>query len=296
MGAANVIPGVSGGTIALITGIYEELIHSVKSVDLTAIRLLLQFRFQDFWQKINGNFLLAVFTGIGLSIITLAKLFKFLLENDVYAVWLMAFFLGLIIVSVFSVARTVNKWDIATVIALVIGLILAIGIALMNPASENDSLFYLLICGVVAMCSMILPGLSGSFVLIIMGNYKLVMLDAVSDFRLNILIPVAVGALVGLAVFARLLSWVFKHYRDITIASMTGFILGSLSIIWPWKRELYLTDAAGELILKKNKPLISGYEWFMPDMADNNTLIGMAMILLGAFVLEGMERLASKLS
>lgn len=296
MGAANVIPGVSGGTIALITGIYEELIHSVKSFDLDAVKLLFQFKIRKFWIHINGNFLVAVFVGIGLSIITLAKLFKFLLENELYAIWLMAFFFGLILVSVFSVARTIEKWNSGTYIALVVGLAAAIAIAMVNPASENEAIYYLLICGVVAMCSMILPGLSGSFVLIIMGNYKLVMLDAVSDFRMDILIPVVIGAVGGLIAFSRILSWVFKHYRDITIALMTGFILGSLSIIWPWKEEIYLTNDLGETILKKGKPLISGYEWHMPELGDTNNLIAIAIIIIGAAALWGVERVAAKLS
>ncbi|RMG24126.1 MAG: DUF368 domain-containing protein [Bacteroidetes bacterium] len=296
MGAANVIPGVSGGTIALITGIYEELINSVKSIDIQAFKMLLGFRFRAFWAYVNGNFLLAVFAGIGLSILTLAKLFKFMLEHETYALWLMAFFFGLILVSVFSVARTVHKWTASAIIALVLGFIAALLIALVNPASENDGLLYLFICGVIAMCSMILPGLSGSFVLIILGNYKLVMLDAVSDFRLNILIPVGIGAVVGLLAFSRLLAWVFKHYRDVTIALMTGFILGSLSIIWPWKQEEYLLDPSGELILKKGQPVISGYDWFLPDLSDAHTLAAIAIMLLGAASLWGIERFAHKLS
>lgn len=295
MGAANVIPGVSGGTIALITGIYEELIDSVKSFDVEAVRLLLKFRLRDFWEHINGSFLTAIFAGIAISIVTLARLFKFLLENDTYAVWLMAFFFGLILISILSVARTVDRWDGKTFSALVIGLLLALTIALVNPASENETLFYLLICGAVAMCSMILPGLSGSFVLIIMGNYKLVMLDAVSEFRLDILIPVAIGAVLGLLAFSRMLSWVFKHHRDATISLMTGFIIGSLAIIWPWKREVFLLSEAGEVILKKGTPVISGYEWFLPTLSDSSNLIAMGMIVLGAAMLWGIERVAARL-
>ncbi|MEL6654546.1 MAG: DUF368 domain-containing protein, partial [Bacteroidota bacterium] len=170
MGAANVIPGVSGGTIALITGIYERLIQAVKSIDLAAIQLLLKGKVKDFWTHIDGTFLTLIFAGVGVSLVSLAKLFKFMMEDQTYSVWLMAFFFGLIVVSIFSVGRTVGKWSAGPFISLVIGLALAVSIALLTPASENAAFWYLGICGVVAMCSMILPGLSGSFVLIIMGT------------------------------------------------------------------------------------------------------------------------------
>ncbi|MFK7923083.1 MAG: DUF368 domain-containing protein, partial [Bacteroidia bacterium] len=296
MGAANVIPGVSGGTIALITGIYERLIQAVKSIDMAAIKLLLKGKVKEFWTHIDGTFLTLIFSGVGVSLISLAKLFKFMMENEVYAVWLMAFFFGLIIMSIFSVGRTVSKWSAVPIVALLIGLAVAVSIALLTPASENEAIWYLMICGVVAMCSMILPGLSGSFVLIIMGNYKLIMLDAVSELNIKILIPVAIGAIGGLLAFSRILAWVFERYRDVTIASMTGFILGSLAIIWPWKNEVPLRDEAGEVILKRGKEIVSGFEWFMPDFGDNNTLIAVACALVGGIALWGLEKSASGLA
>lgn len=292
MGAANVIPGVSGGTIALITGIYEKLIGSVKAVDLSALRILLKGDIKGFWEQINGTFLTIVFLGIGVSLFTLAKLFKWMIEDPQMAIWLMAFFFGLIVVSIYSVGRTVEKWSLGPILALVIGLALAVFIALQNPAAENSNFLYLLVCGVIAMCSMILPGLSGSFVLILMGNYKLIMLDAVSELNVGILLPVAIGAVVGLIIFARLLAWVFKHYRDITIALMTGFIGGSLLTIWPWKNEQYALDAAGEILLKKGKPLVSGYEWFTPDMAASATWIAIVLMIVGGIAILLLERSA----
>ncbi len=296
MGAANVIPGVSGGTIALITGIYERLIKAVKSIDMGAIQLLLKGKIKDFWEHIDGTFLTLIFAGVGVSLVSLAKLFKFMMEDEVYAIWLMAFFFGLIIMSIFSVGRTVSKWSVGPIIALLVGLGVAVSIALLTPASENDAIWYLLICGVVAMCSMILPGLSGSFVLIILGNYKLIMLDAVSEFNLKILIPVAIGAAGGLLAFSRILAWVFERYRDVTIASMTGFILGSLAIIWPWKNEIPLRDDAGEIILKRGKEIVSGFEWFMPDFGDTNTLIAIAFAVIGGVALWGLEKSAAGLA
>lgn len=293
MGAANVIPGVSGGTIALITGIFERLIKAIKSVDLSTIKLVFQGKFKDAWTQVDGTFLTWIFLGVGASIFSLAFLFKRWLEDPVQSVWLMAFFFGLILISIISVGKTIEQWKPGTILSLVIGFVAAASIALLTPASENDAIWFLLICGVIAMCSMILPGLSGSFVLIIMGNYKLIMLDAVSELNVAILTPVVIGAVLGLIVFSRVLSWVFEHHRDVTIASLTGFIAGSLAIIWPWKNETFLLDAGGQQILKKGEPIVSGYEWFVPDVSNTNTLIGFGFILLGAVALWALERYAS---
>ena len=293
MGAANVIPGVSGGTIALITGIFEPLIKAVKSFDLSVLRMILKGNIKEAWNHVNGSFLLWVFLGVGASIMSLAFLFKKWLEDPVQSIWLMAFFFGLIVVSIYSVGRTVAKWNAATIGSLILGFAIAASIALLTPAAENDSIWYLLLCGVVAMCSMILPGLSGSFVLILMGNYKLIMLEAVSELRFEILIPVAIGAVLGLLAFSRVLSWVFEKYRDVTIALLTGFVAGSLAIIWPWKRELHMLDDSGLEILKKGKPVVSGYDWYLPDFADTNTLIGIGFIVLGAVAIWALERFAS---
>lgn len=296
MGAANVIPGVSGGTIALVTGIYETFINSLKSLDLSAIQLLLKGKFKEFWTYINGTFLTMLFLGIGVSLFTLAKFFKFLLENENpnYSIWLMAFFFGLILASIYFVGKTVEKWSPITILFLVVGTALAVWIALLNPATENSAWWYLGICGVIAMCSMILPGLSGSFVLILMGNYKLIMLDAVSELNVKILIPVAIGAVAGLIAFSRILSWVFKHYRDQTIALMTGFILGSLLTIWPWKNEVPLLGPDGNPIIKEGKTLISGYEWFMPELGESAVIIALVVAVLGALSIWGIEVAANQ--
>ncbi len=294
MGAANVVPGVSGGTIALITGIYEQLILSLKSFDIQAIKLATSFKFRDLMKHINGPFLIILFLGIAVSIVSLAKLFKILMDDPTYEVWIMAYFFGLILMSIYSVGKTIEKWGAAQIISLLIGLIIAVGLALVSPATENDSFFYLLICGVVAICSMILPGLSGSFVLIIMGNYKLIMLDAVSELNLNVLIPVAIGSILGLVAFSQFLGWVLKNYRDQTIALMTGFILGSLLIIWPWKNEVLLTNEQGNPILKKGKEIVSGYEWFLPELNSTTTWVAIAAIVLGILTILVMEVATSR--
>jgi len=284
MGAANVIPGVSGGTIALITGIYERLINAIKSFDLSALKLLLNRQWKAFWTIIDGSFLTALFFGIGVSIVSLAKLLEYLLEK--HETLTMAFFFGLILISVYLVARSIRHWGAASYIALVIGTAIAVGIALLAPASENSSFMYLFACGIVAMCSMILPGLSGSFVLIIMGNYALI-LGAIGSANISILLPLMLGCIFGLIAFSHVLAWVFKHFHDQTIALMSGFILGSLAIIWPWKNTLINTlQREG----KAPKEVVTGYEWFLPSLSESGTWIAIALIFVGAFSLWLMEK------
>lgn len=300
MGAANVIPGVSGGTIAFITGIYEELIHAIKSFDLKAIKLLLSGRINDFASHVNLRFLAPLVLGIGLSVLSLAKILEYLFVNYPVLTW--SFFFGLILASVYFVGRNVTKWNLGVVAAFLIGTGIALLITFMNPGTENDSFYYMIICGVVAICSMILPGLSGSFVLIIMGNYLLV-LGAVGDLNIPLLIPFAIGCVVGLVAFSHLLSWVFKKFKDLTIGLLTGFIFGSLSILWPWKTETYLLDELGQVVLRDGKPKVSGYNWEWPEMLGGSftdsfggeTLIAIALILGGIATIWIMEKyLAAK--
>ncbi|HRY99621.1 MAG TPA: DUF368 domain-containing protein, partial [Bacteroidales bacterium] len=282
MGVANVIPGVSGGTIALITNIFERLIHALKAFNLEALKLLFAGRFRDLARHTDLYFLIAVFTGIFIAILSIARLFDYLFQH--YPVYIWAFFFGLILASVYFVGKTIARWTPGVVVALLLGTAFAIVLTFLNPATENDSFTYLLICGVVAICSMILPGLSGSFVLLLMGNYQLVMIDAVNNLSLNILIPVGLGAVGGLLAFSHILSWIFKHYRDITIATLTGFILGSLSIIWPWSEPEYLTDAAGQLILKKGEKIVTGYSNYLPDNLNAEVLVAMAIAIAGILI------------
>ena len=288
MGAANVIPGVSGGTIALITGIYERLINAIKSFNLGALKLLMKRQWRAFWTVTDSTFLLALFAGIGFSIVSLAKLLEFLLEK--HETLTMAFFFGLILVSIFFVGKTVKQWSPTAWLMLLAGIVIAAGIAFLAPASENNSFFYVFLCGIVAMCSMILPGLSGSFVLIIMGNYALI-LAAIGSADIGVLLPLALGCVFGMIAFSHLLSWIFKNYHDQTIAMMTGFIAGSLLIIWPWKNTLT------ESIAREGKPakeVVTGYDWFIPSLTDGNTLLAILLAIGGALALYAMEKLASK--
>lgn len=294
MGAANVIPGVSGGTIALITGIFEKLIDSIKAFNLTAIKYIFTGQFKAFAKHVNFDFLVAVFTGVFISIITIAKLFGFLLEN--YPVYIFSFFFGLILSSIYFVGKTIDKWTLSVVISFIIGTVIAIALSVLKPAQENSSLIYLFICGIVATCSMILPGLSGSFVLILMGNYQLVMIQAVNDMNLKILLPVVIGAVLGLVFFSNILSWVFKKFRNQTISILTGFILGSLGIIWPWKEELKAMTSTGELILKKGQPIVEGYKWLMPESFSTEVILAIVFAIIGILIIWGTETLASKKS
>jgi putative membrane protein len=290
MGAANVIPGVSGGTMALITGIFERLIDAIKSFNLKAVKLLFGFKFKEFAAHTDLYFLLAVFGGIAIAIISLARLFDYLFTN--YPVYIWAYFFGLVLASVYFVGKTVSKWTVSVVISFVIGAAVAVVISVLNPATENTGIIYLLLCGVVAICSMILPGLSGSFVLILMGNYQLVMIDAVNEMNFEILIPVGIGAVVGLIAFSHILSWVFKRYRNQTISLLTGFILGSVSILWPWQRVVYLTNEAGEQVLKKGEPIIMKYERILPEAFNGEVVFALLIAIAGILSIWAIEKVA----
>lgn len=292
MGAANVIPGVSGGTIALITGIFERIINAIKSIDIVALRLLFKGKIKELFVQVDFYFLLSVFMGMIISVVSLARLFEYLFSN--YPVYIWSFFFGLILASIYYVGKTVSKWTISVVISFVFGAAFAIWISLMNPASPNDSFFYLVICGVVAICSMILPGISGSFVLLLMGNYEMVMIDAVNDLNIRVLFPVIIGAIVGIIAFSHILSWVYKKFRNQTISVLTGFILGSLSIIWPWKHPVFLIDNFGNFILKKGEKIVQGYDLYIPQSLSFEVVMALAIMLAGIFSIVIIEKLAAR--
>ena len=293
MGAANVIPGVSGGTIALITGIFERLINAIKSFNLSSLMILLKGDFKGFARAIDLWFLISVLSGVAVSILTFARVFDFLFKNYPIHIW--SFFFGLILASVYFVGKTITRWSFPVVLSFIIGTIVAVSISVMTPATENNNIFYLFICGIVAACSMILPGLSGSFVLILMGNYQLVMINAVNTLNFSILLPVVVGAGVGLLGFSYVLSWVFKKYRNQTIAILTGFIFGSLGILWPWKDEVFKTDINGLPLLKAGgEKVVQGYKWMLPENFDSTTMAAIVLVLLGIVVIWVLEVLASK--
>lgn len=293
IGAANVIPGVSGGTIALISGIFEKLIDSLKSFDIKAVKLFFSGRFKEFAKYVNLDFLIAVFAGVFVSILTLAKLLEFLFQD--YPVYVWSFFFGLIIASVYFVGKTIKKVNASVVISFIVGTSIALVISFMSPAAENDGIYYLFICGIVAVCSMIIPGLSGSFVLILMGNYKLIFIEAVNNFDFRILLPVGLGAIFGLIAFSHLLSWIFKKFRDPTLALLTGFILGSLGMLWPWKKEIYQVNATGEFLTKSDGSfVIQGYERYLPDSFSGEVIMAIFLMILGVLTISFLEWIANK--
>jgi len=290
MGAANVIPGVSGGTIALITGIFERLINSIKSFNIKAIKLFFSGKFKEFAKHTDIYFLLAILIGIIIAVVSLAKVFDFLFIN--YPVYIWSFFFGLVLASVYFVGKTISKWSTSVVITFIIGVAIAVYVSTLNPAVENKGFVYLMFCGVAAICSMILPGLSGSFILVILGNYKLVAIDAINNRDIEILIPVLLGAVVGLLAFSHFLSWVFKKYKNQTIAILTGFILGSLSILWPWQKKIYLYNEFNELIIKKGEPVVARFERIIPETFNNEVMTAIIFVLVGIASIWLIEKLA----
>ena len=283
IGSANVIPGVSGGTIALITGVFERLINALKSCNLTAIKLLFTGKFKEFAQHIDLWFLASLGSGVVVAILSIARLFEFLFAE--YPIYLWSFFFGMILVSIYYVGITIEKFNWKVMLSFIIGTAIALLIAFGTPANENSNILYLLICGAVATCSMILPGLSGSFVLVLMGNYQLIMIDAVNDLNLKILLPVVLGGVVGLLAFSHLLSWIFKNYRDITIAVLTGFIFGSMPIIWPWKNDV-ITYFGSEA-------KVTGYEYYFPEF-NMEFATALVIMLIGAALIVLTEKMAKK--
>ena len=273
MGAADVVPGVSGGTIAFISGIYEELINSINAVNLQSLKILKTRGFAAAWKSINGNFLAALLIGIAISVLSLAKVIKWLLENEPVLLW--SFFFGLVLASILYVGKQITKWNMAAIMILLFGAAIAYYITMLPPLATNDSNLYLVLAGSLAICAMILPGISGAFILLLLGAYKPAV-DAIDERDLKTIFFLAIGALIGLLTFSRLLKWLFDHYRNLTLAGLTGFIVGSLNKIWPWKEVLsYRTNSKGEQI-----PLLDKSIW--PSSYDGDPQLIMALLCMFA--------------
>jgi putative membrane protein len=294
MGTANVIPGVSGGTIALITGIFERMINSLKSFNFGALKLLLKGDFKAFVSHTDLGFLSVVMLGMIVSIFTVAKLLSFLFLN--YPIFIWSYFFGLIIASIWLVGKTISTYNTTVILFIILGTAIAASITILSPARENDSFLYLVICGVVAICSMILPGISGSFVLVLMGNYALV-LRSITELNITNLAAIAIGCAIGLPAFSHLLSWLYKQYKNQTIAVLTGFILGSLAVIWPWKLSfdntgsLLSANEFGALLTPDSK--VFSYERIMPDL-DGLFVVAIIIAVLGFLSIYILEKSAIK--
>lgn len=288
MGAADVVPGVSGGTIAFISGIYEELLESISSIDIKALMLLKNQGIKAFWQHINGSFLLSLVIGIGISIISLAKIISWLLENQPVLLW--SFFFGLVLASVLFIGRQITKWNFLTVFVFVTGTILAFWITTLQPLiSENTSLIYLFLAGSLAICAMILPGISGAFILVLLGAYKTV-LEAVHNRDIKIILAVGLGAIVGILTFSRVLKWLFRNYKNLTLTILTGFVLGSLNKIWPWKEVLTWRMNSKGIEVPLNEQSISPFSF----EGDPQLSFAILLAIIGFSTIILLERIAVK--
>jgi len=254
MGAADIVPGVSGGTVAFITGIYERLLYSLKSILPALFHFFKEREFKNFWLTINGTFLVTLFSGILLSVLSLAKLISYLLEHHPIPIW--STFFGLIVASVFVVAKEMSEWSVKLVFFALVGAISSWMITQLTPANVEPSGLNAFFSGILAICAMVLPGISGSFILVMLGTYSFI-LSAVKEFDFIILALFASGCLVGLLSIANILVWMFSHYKNITLAVLTGFMVGALSKVWPWKEVLqYREDSHGHMVALVEKNLL----------------------------------------
>lgn len=290
MGAADVVPGVSGGTVAFISGIYDDLLRSIASIP-AAFLLLLRGRIKAAWQTANATFLLILLGGILTSVVSLARLITYLLEHHPIPVW--SFFFGLILVSCHLVGREIQRWNWSRIVSFVLGGAFAYWITVASPVQMGQDSLSIFLAGAIAICAMILPGISGSFILVLLGLYSFV-LGAVKSLDLAVLAVFASGCLVGIVSFAGILRWMLLHWRDLTLAFLTGLMLGSLNKIWPWKETLtWQTDRHGEQI-----PLLQDnvLPWHFAEISgdDPQLLLAIVLAVLGVLLVLGLEWLAGR--
>ena len=287
MGAADVVPGVSGGTIAFISGIYEELLTSISNVNFSLLKTLKSDGIKAAWKQVNGAFLLSLFAGIFVSIVSLAKAIKWMLENEPILLW--SFFFGLVLASVIYIAKQITKWNVLTVILLIAGAGLAYYITTLNPlVTENSSSLFLFLAAALAICAMILPGISGAFILVLLGAYKPV-LAAVNNRDFTSIAIVGAGAVVGLLTFSRILKWLFTNFKNYTLAILTGFIIGSLNKIWPWKETLTWRTNSHGIEVPLNQQSVSPFHF-----EDNQLLYAIGLAIVGFGLILLLEKLAVK--
>ncbi len=306
MGAANKVPGVSGGIVAFVVGFYEEFIYSLQKVNLKAFKLLVNGRFKSFYRYVNGSFLSFLIAGMLFSYFSVSKLLDYALDKNELLVW--AAFFGMIIGSIYYIGKDFEHWNKMTIPAGILGLLAGISISFLSPARENDNLFFIFLCGMISVSGMTLPGLSGSFILILLGNYVLLLVDSVNalydtlaemlqgDFgflsdrkrleTLRILAVFTAGSATGLVSLSHLLGYVLNHYKHITTAVILGFITGSLGVVWPWKKTIYMTNASGIPVLDSNgDKIIVNYQRYLPEMDLAETWWAVLMVIFGILLL-----------
>ena len=290
MGGADVVPGVSGGTIAFITGIYEKLLDSIKAFDLEAFKLLFTLQIMPFWKKINGSFLLPLFLGIITSFLTLAKLIIYLLANHPIPLW--SFFFGLIIISAILVLRAINRWTLGVILAILVGIAIAYFITEATPAETSNQPWFIFISGAIAICAMILPGISGSFILLILGKYEY-MMNAISTFDIVTVVTFALGCVVGLLSFVRAISWLLKNYHNLAIGLLSGFMIGSLNKVWPWKTPVkFRVNSHGEQVAYITKNVFPA-EYYEKTGEYPQVLVAILFLALGVFIVVAIEKIAN---
>lgn len=291
MGAADVIPGVSGGTIAFISGIYEELIRSLKSINFKSLKLLFTGQLTSFFTAINGWFLLAVFGGVAISIFSLAQLMKWLLTNHPIPVW--SFFFGLILVSAFYILLSAGRLKLTSWVSFAAGIAIAWVITTISPATTPDAWWFIFIAGSIGICAMILPGISGAFILLLLGKY-LFMITAISELNIPIILVFVAGAVTGLILFSNLLSWLLKNYHTVTISLLAGFMIGSLNKVWPWKLTVTsITGSHGELVPLIEKNVLPAT--YTAETGNGSSLaLAIALFIAGIMILVVMETLGKR--
>ena len=288
MGAADVVPGVSGGTIAFISGIYEELLNSISSFNLSLFSVLKNEGFMKVWKMVNGRFLLALFIGICISVLSLAKLIENLLENHPILIW--SFFFGLVLASIIYIAKQIKIWNIKCYLYLIFGLIFAYYITTLNPVvTQNSSPWFLFLAGMIAICAMILPGISGSFILVLLGAYKPI-LNAINTKDFFSIIIFMAGAIIGLLTFSRVLKWLFSKYKNYTLSLLIGFITGSLNKIWPWKETISWRTNSKGIEVPLNTTSVSPFSFD----GDSKLLMAGLLAIIGFSLILLLEKLAVK--
>ena len=309
MGAANKVPGVSGGVVAFVAGFYEEFIYSLKKINGKAFKLLFNGRYKSFYNYINARFLGLLFFGMIVSYFSVSKVLDYLIKHYELYVW--SVFFGMIIGSIYYINKDFEDWNSKTRLSLLIGISLGLGISFLNPAKENDNLIFVFFCGIISVSGMTLPGFSGSFILILLGNYVLLLVDSVNalfdtfsdiitaDFSfihnaerirmLKVLVVFTLGSITGLIMFSNLLSYILKHYKSITISAIIGFIVGSLGVVWPWKKTIYKINETGSFLIdSRGEKVIENYKRYLPELT-TETYYAIGYIFLGIAIILALE-------
>jgi len=309
MGAANKVPGVSGGTVSFVLSFYEEMIYSFQKINFKAVKLLLNGRFKSFYQYVNGQFLLLVMGGSMFSYFSISMVLDYFLKYYELYVW--SWFFGMIIGSVFYIYKDFGDWNFKNTFSLIIGISVGVGISFMTPAQENDNLWFVFLCGIIGVSGMTLPGLSGSFILILLGNYVLLLVDSVNgvftiitglfsgNFEvleipeniryLKIVTVFTAGSAFGLVSISHVLGYVLKRWHQIVTAIIIGFIAGSLGIVWPWKRKIFVENDGEFLVDGTGNKIIQNYERFFPDFSNSQTWLAVFYIVLGIALILGID-------